>query len=125
MAEAPPGCLGLPRKRRIKQARDFTRAKIEGKRATNGCLIANWLVRPTGSDSRLGVITSRKVGKAVDRNRARRLLREAFRLHQLELRQPLDLVLVARQSIVGKSYAQVEADLLSTLRRAKLLKEAV
>ena len=125
MAEAPPGRLGLPRQRRIKQARDFARAKTEGKRATNGCLIANWLIRPAGSGSRLGVITSRKVGKAVDRNRARRLLREAFRLHQYELRQPIDLVLVARQSIVGKSFTQVEADFLSVLNRGRLLKEAV
>ena len=52
MAEAPPGRLGLPRQRRIKQARDFARAKTEGKRATNGCLIANWLVRPAGSGSK-------------------------------------------------------------------------
>ena len=115
--------LGLPRSRRIKQGRDFQRAKAEGKRATNGSLILNWFPLPAGSSSRLGVITSRKIGNAVQRARARRLLREAFRLNQLRLIQPLDLVLVARQSIVGKSFAEVENDLIQGLQRARLLKE--
>ena len=88
----------------------------------HGCLIANWLALPPGAASRLGVITGRKIGNAVVRARARRLLREAFRLHQHDLAQPLDLVLVARPSIVGKKYASVENDFLVTLGRARLLK---
>ena len=71
------------------------------------------------------VITSRKMGEAVARNRARRLLREAFRLHQHDLRCPVDLVLVARNSIVGKKLAGVEHDFLKALRQAKLLKATV
>jgi len=116
--------LGLPRERRIKQGRDFARAKTQGKRVSSGCLIANWLTLPAGSPTRLGVITARKVGGAVARTRARRLLREAFRLHQLELTQPVDLVLVAQPSIAGKAFVDVERDFLSALRRARLLKEA-
>lgn len=116
--------LGLPRARRIKQGRDFARAKTQGKRVSSGCLIANWLTLPAGSPTRLGVITARKVGGAVARTRARRLLREAFRLHQLELTQPIDLVLVAQPSIAGKAFVDVERDFLSALRRARLLKEA-
>jgi ribonuclease P protein component len=116
--------LGLPRERRIKQGRDFARAKTQGKRVSSGCLIANWLTLPAGSPTRLGVITARKVGGAVARTRARRLLREAFRLHQLELAQPVDLVLVAQPSIAGKAFLEVERDFLSALRRAGLLKEA-
>ena len=116
--------LGLPRERRIKQGRDFARAKTQGKRVSSGCLIANWLTLPAGSPTRLGVITARKVGGAVARTRARRLLREAFRLHQLELTQPVDLVLVAQPSIAGKGFVDVERDFLSALRRARLLKEA-
>ena len=56
--------------------------------------------------------------------RARRLLREAFRLHQLELAQPLDLVLVARPSIVGKKFSVVEKDFLAALHQGQLLKQA-
>lgn len=116
--------LGLTRESRIKQGRDFARARTQGKRIANGCLVANWLDLPTGARSRLGVITGRKVGESVQRSRARRLLREAFRLHQLELARPVDLVLVARPSIVGKNFSDVERDFLIALRRGRLLKEA-
>lgn len=113
--------LGLPRQRRIKQGRDFARTKTQGKRVYSGCLIANWLLLPAGSPTRLGVITSRKVGASVARSRARRLLREAFRIHQLELTEPVDLVLVAQPSIAGKTFHDVERDFLIAMRKARLL----
>ena len=108
---------------RLKQGRDFLDIKQRGQRLAVGCLIANWTVSPAGSGSRLGVITSRKLGSAVTRSRARRLLRETFRLHQHDLRQPVRLVLVARSSILGKQRTDVERDFLLALRRARLLKE--
>jgi ribonuclease P protein component len=112
--------LRLPRATRIKQRGDFARAKACGERVVCGCLIANLASRPAGSGSRIGVVTSKKIGGAVQRSRARRLLREVFRLHQNELARPLDVVLVARNSIAGKKLADVERDFLLTLRRAKL-----
>jgi ribonuclease P protein component len=90
---------------------------------TCGCLIANWQRLPTSARSRLGVVVSSRVGGSVQRSRARRLLRESFRLHQHELRQPVDLILVARPSIAGQALAGVEKDLLSALYRARLLQE--
>jgi ribonuclease P protein component len=113
----------LGRTERLKQGRDFLRLKQTGRRAVNGCLIANWQELPTGTTARVGVVVSRKVGNAVHRSRARRLLRETFRLHRAELAQPVDLVLVARPSIANKALGDVEKDFLSTLRRAGLLKE--
>ena len=98
------------------------RAKLQGQRLTRGCLVANWFSLPPGAASRIGVVTSRKLGGAVVRVRARRLLREVFRRHQLELNEPLDLVLVARRSIVGKGFSEVETDFLTALRQGKLLK---
>jgi ribonuclease P protein component len=114
--------LGLSRAARIKQGRDFARVRREGGRLATGCLIANWGGLPVGARSRLGVITSARIGGAVTRNRARRLLRESFRLHQHELARPLDLVLVARPSICGKRFADVERDFLTSLRKAGLLR---
>ena len=114
--------LRFGRAQRIKQGRDFLRARQEGERLVTGCLIANWRKMAAHSPARLGVITSRKVGGAVARNRARRLLREAFRLHQHELAEPLDLVLIARPSIANKGFAEVEKDFLTTLRKAGLWK---
>jgi len=116
--------LGLGRERRIKQGRDFLRIRSEGKRFTCGCLIANW-ASAAGPRSRVGVITGRKMGNAVARARARRLLREAFRVHQAELLNTVDLVLVARASIVGKGFSEVERDLLEAFRKGRLLKQSV
>ncbi len=121
MPAASPKRLGFARSQRLKLGRDFSRTRLEGQRAVQGCLIANWRRLPAGATARLGVVTSRKIGSAVVRNRARRLLREAFRVHQRELTQPVDLVLVARQSIVGRGLAEVEKDFVATLRRAGLL----
>jgi ribonuclease P protein component len=122
MAGGPRPKLRFSRGARIKHGRDFLRLKQEGQRLAIGCLVVNWLSLPPGSHSRLGVITSKTIGNAVTRNRARRLMRETFRLHQHDLNQAIDLVIVARQSIAGKAYAQVERDFLTAMRKARLLK---
>jgi ribonuclease P protein component len=124
-ANMPVSCPSrrLPRRARLQRGRDFAAVRQEGHRLVCGCLIANWKVLPAGAGSRVGFITSRKIGSAVVRNRARRLLREAYRLHQHELRQASSTVLVARQSIAGKRLADVERDLLLALRRGRMLKD--
>jgi ribonuclease P protein component len=124
MAGTPTARLRFPRSRRLKQRRDFARARAEGLRLVCGCLIANVAPRAEGQPSRLGVITSKKIGGAVERVRVRRLLRESFRLHQHELARPVDLVLIARPSIAGKGFAVVERDFLRALSNARLGKEA-
>lgn len=117
---AAPGRFALPRSRRVKQGRDFRRAKLEGVRVAQGCLIMNWFPLPPGSPSRLGVITPRSLGHAPARSRLRRLLREAFRLHQHELNQPADVILIARPSARGRPFETVARDFQAALRRAGL-----
>jgi len=123
MDSGPTATRKLPRSRRIKQGRDFFKAKTQGQRLVQGCLILNWLALPAGSISRIGVITTRKLGNAVVRTRARRLLREAFRLWQPCLARPVDVVLIARLSVVGRSFAGVERDFIAALKRAGLLRQ--
>jgi len=122
MPAATPKRLRLGRDSRLGQNRDFVRVRRQGERLALGCLIANWHRLPDGTSPKLGVVTSKRIGNAVARNRARRLLRESFRLHQHEFLQPVELVLVARNSIAGRGFAGVEKDFLATLRRANLLK---
>ena len=117
-----PKRLRLGRPSRLAQSRDFARVRQQGQRLVLGCLIANWQLLPDGSAPKLGVVTSKKIGGAVQRNRARRLLRESFRQHQHEFVKPVDLVLVARNSIAGKTFAAVEKDYLAALKRAGVLK---
>ena len=122
MNPAPPKRLRLGRSSRLAQNRDFMRIRQRGERLTLGCLIANWSKLPDGSAPKLGVVTSKKIGGAPARSRARRLLRESFRQHQHEFASPVEIVLVARNSIVQKDFAGVEKDYLAALHRAKLLK---
>jgi len=112
--------LRLGRASRFAQSRDFARVRQQGERLAQGCLIANWHKLPDGAAPRLGVVTSKKIGGAIERSRARRLLRESFRQHQHEFAQPVELVLVARNSIAGKKFAEVEKDFLAALNRAGL-----
>jgi len=118
---ATPKRLG--RSSRIEQSGEFARIRQQGQRVVVGCLIANWQRLPDGAKPKLGVVTSKKIGGAVQRNRARRLLRESFRQHQYELAQPVEIILIARNSIAGRALAEVEKDYLTALRRAGLLKQ--
>ena len=111
----------LPRRNRLQRRCEFEKVRAQGTRAVRGCLIANWMPLASGTECRLGVVVSRKVGSAVVRSRARRLLREAFRRYQHAFRKPVALVLVARPSIADKAFAVVERDFLRLLGQAHLL----
>ena len=121
MNPGAPARLRLTRAMRIRQGRDFARLKSQGRRLAQGGLVLNWLELPEDTSSRFAVITTRKLGNAVARNRCRRLLRECFRLHQHALRQPVEMVMIARRSLVGRQYASVEKDFLAAMHDAKLI----
>ena len=66
--------------------------------------------------ARLGITTSRKVGGAPARNRIRRLVREFFRRHRVELAPPRDVLVIARPGAASIRYADVEHELTRALR---------
>lgn len=65
--------------------------------------------------NRLGFTVGAKVGKAVRRNRVRRRLREAYRVHEDRMAPGWDLVVVARVRAGYASYAELERELLRSL----------
>lgn len=118
----------LQRAERIRRRADFVRIQNGPSARVRGpgvLLLASARTTASGSQlegPRLGVVASRKVGNAVARNRAKRLLRELFRLHKHELPGDLDLVLVALQEIAGATLTTLEAALPNMVRelRAKV-----
>ena len=66
---------------------------------------------------RLGVTVTRKVGGAVRRNRAKRLLREIFRRNRAALEPPMDLVVNARVALFDVSEKELEKELLGGFAR--------
>jgi ribonuclease P protein component len=74
--------------------------------------------------ARFGITVSGRVGKAVVRNRVRRRLREAVRVHVGQVRPGLDLVLVARPAIVSATWAHICAAVDTLLQRANALAPA-
>lgn len=72
--------------------------------------------------SRFAFVASRRVGNAVKRNRARRLLREVIRLHLPQIEPGWDCMLIARQATPQATYAEVETAVLHLLVRSQLLK---
>ena len=73
--------------------------------------------------NRVGITTGKKLGHAVVRNRARRRLREIYRLHESQFRPGWDLVVVARSRAVDAPYKKLEGAYLSLAGKLGLLRE--
>ncbi len=71
-------------------------------------------------DTRLGISVSKKVGNSVIRHRIKRLIKEAFRLNQQHLKKGYDIVVIARQNALGKSYHSIERDVIHLLKKHDL-----
>lgn len=114
---APHRPLGLPRTARLRKRREFLAVQRRGPRV-HGRFVIAIAARGKSTGARMGVTASKKVGNAVQRNRAKRLVREAFRHLYAELPPWLDVVVVARRAILEVGLAQVNANLESCLQRA-------
>jgi ribonuclease P protein component len=87
------------KRNRLSRSADFDRVYREGRSHASRHLVVYAFPRAAGADAdepRLGVSVGRKVGGAVERNRMKRLLREAFWAAAEELPDGYDFVLVAR-----------------------------
>ena len=93
------------------------------KRRAIGRHMVMWLRRADDAELRLGVVASLKVGGAVSRNRAKRRLREAFRLHRREFSAGVDVVLVARRGADRAVWKEFEEELLLLARKLGLMEK--
>jgi ribonuclease P protein component len=108
---------------RLRASADFERARRRGRSWGNALLV---LHASSGSDTgpRCGFSVSRRVGKAVVRNRVRRRLREILRARMVRIPAGWDLVFTARPAAAGASSVQLAGAADDLLRRAALLTPA-
>jgi ribonuclease P protein component len=99
---------------RIRKRSDFERVYKQGLKAP-GRFMTLFLLRNGRPLSRLGIAATRKLGGAVQRNRAKRLAREIFRRHKPPA--GLDLVVIPRREFLDAEFASLEAEYQSIVSR--------
>ncbi len=105
---------------RLRHRKQFRRVWDEGRSWAHPLFILR--IAPNGEQiTHIGLIASRKIGNAVVRNRARRLLREAVRQLYPQLSPGFDVVLIARRPLRKAKCGQVETALRAMFRRAGIM----
>jgi ribonuclease P protein component len=105
----PKGTARFTKAARLRHRQDFLRAQAQGKRLHTRHFGVTLAPMAEGHP-RLGLVATRRLGKAVQRNRVKRLLREFFRRHQTGL-PAFDLVIMAKKGASTLEYHQVEEEL--------------
>ncbi len=113
--------MGIRRAWRLKSEADVQRVWQQGGTWTHPLVILR--ARPNGLEqTRVAFVVSKKVGNAVQRNRVKRLMREAVRGMFGQIAAGYDLVLVGRPALASAALDQVAAGLRALLTRAGLLR---
>ncbi len=109
----------MKRSTSLRQGSDFQRVWDKGKSWSHPLIILR--AQANGTDaSRFGFVVGKKVGKAVQRNRAKRLMREAVRHRLPGIAQGWDIILIARREADQADFQSVDAAVESLLKRARL-----
>lgn len=101
--------FGFPKARRVRTRAEFLQVQ-SGPRVSARGFVVFVRARPDEEPARLGITVTRKFGGAVQRNRAKRLLREAFRLYPQLFPRGADLVVLVRPGSFPRTLAELRSE---------------
>jgi len=110
------------KEQRLRKRRAFT-GVYEGGRSCANLLSVLYYLANRMDITRVGFSVSRRLGKAVVRNRVRRRYREAYRALRDRVLPGYDIVFIARRPAADAQYVEIEASIEQLLRKAGLLRE--
>lgn len=117
----PAARLRFPKSARLSRASEFQRLKSEGESFHGKFIVLSVLKDLPAPEVRIGLITSRRVGGAVVRNRVRRRLREIVRAARPHIHAGTWLTLIARQAAARASFQTLATEWQQLARRSSIL----
>jgi len=109
----------MKRKYRLRRNADFQRVRHGGQSNASPLLVLAFL-RNNLDHSRFGFVVSKKLGKAVRRNKIKRRIREAVRLRLAHIEPGFDFVFIARKQAGSADFWEISAAVESLVKRANL-----
>ena len=105
----------------LRKKADFSGIYKKGK-STGERYIVLFYIKNNLSYSRTAFLASKKVGNAVTRNRARRLMKESHRSLKDKIPGGYDMIFIARKTMLGKTLKDVQISMEKALKKGKILK---
>jgi ribonuclease P protein component len=116
----PADRLRFPKSARLFRAAEFQRMKREGVSFHGKFMVLSVLKDLPAPEVRVGLITSRRVGGAVVRNRVRRRLREMVRVARPQIRPGTWVTVIARQAAAEATWQKLTAEWQTLARRSSI-----
>ena len=126
---------GLAKNDRIYLDKDFKDILERGVKVYGKGLVLWYRLYPQGEEAgvlkprpshkaRIAIIITKRLGSAVQRNRCKRLLKEAFRINRHLIKNSADCIFCPKDIEIFKDYSTASAAFLSLVKKAKILKES-
>lgn len=124
LAERPAGSHRLPKSRRLLKRKDFLAVREHGTSKGGRFLVVGLLADPGVETFQFGLVTTKRCGGAVVRNRIRRRLREIVRMDQDFIRHGFKFTLIARHTAATASHGQLRQEWRRLAARLGLLEDS-